>query len=315
MARESWDVIIVGAGAAGLTAAIYAVRYGLRVLVLEEKVAGGVLNEATLVENYPGFPEPIKGANLASRIAQQAKRLGAVIREVEPVKTVRLEGDKKVVVTEAGEYECFALILATGGKKKRLNVPGERELEGRGVSYCAVCDGFFFKGKTVAVVGGGDTAVSEAIFLCDVASKVYLIHRRDKLRAEAAWQKALFSKPNAEVIWNTVVEAILGEERVTGLALKNVATGERSELAVDGVFIAIGEEPNNELAKRLGLELDERGYVVVDPRTMETSVPGVFAAGDITGMLKQLTVAVGQGAIAATSARDYVSSVASGSKG
>lgn len=306
MARESWDVIVVGAGAAGLTAAIYAVRYGLRTLVLEERVAGGVLNEATLVENYPGFPEPIRGADLASRIAEQARRLGAVIREVEPVKTVRLEGDKKVVVTEAGEYECLALIIATGGKKRKLNVPGERELEGRGVSYCAVCDGFFFKGKTVAVVGGGDTAVSEAVFLCDIASKVYLVHRRDKLRAEAAWQKALFSKPNAEVIWNAVVEAILGENRVTGLALRNVATGERSELAVDGVFIAIGEDPNSELAKRLGVRLDDRGYVLVDPKTMATNVPGVFAAGDVTGVLKQLTVAVGQGALAATSAREYI---------
>ena len=304
------DLVVIGAGPAGLTAGIYAARAGLKVIILEALKAGGLIAENALIENYPGFPSGISGFEFANRLVEQAVKNGVEVREGEPVRdVVRLEDGRFLVKTDEGEYECYAVILATGTRRKKLGVKGEEEFRGRGVSYCAVCDGPLFRGRKVAVVGGGNTAVSEAIYLSSLASKVYLIHRRNALRAEEALQKALFNKNNVEVLWNTVVKEIVGEEKVYGVKVADINTGEVRSVDVDGVFIAIGEEPNNELAKKLGLALTEEGYVKVDLNTMETSIPGVYAAGDITGVFKQAAVAVGQGALAANSAYNRIQQV------
>jgi len=317
-AKNVYDLIVIGAGPAGLNAAIYAKRAGLSVVVLEKMGAGGAIAKSWEVENYLGFPS-IKGAELAEKFAEHGTKY-AEIRIFEEIERAERRilvpssdgtgfrtGDacsRKdgafAVKTSGREYEGRAIVIATGSSYKKLDVPGETKFNGKGVSYCAICDGFFFKGKRVAVIGGGNTAITEAAYLHDAGCDVTLIHRRDALRAEHAVQKMVFDR-KIKAAWDTVVMEIKGGKKVSGLRLKNVKTGAESDMAVEGVFVAVGEEPQNEIAKALGTELNEQGYVKTD-RRQRTNVPFVYAAGDITGGLKQLIVAAAQGAVAATSA-------------
>lgn len=303
---NSVELVVVGGGPAGLTAGIYAARAGLSLVVLEALRAGGSMGENAFIENYPGFPDGLPGLQLAEKFVQQAARNGVSIHEMEPVEDLRASGDGFVVKTNAEVYSARSVILATGTRRRRLSVPGEEPLLGRGVSYCATCDGPLFKNRRVAVVGGGNTAVSDALFLSNIASSVILIHRRDQLRAERALQDLLFKRANVKFLWNSVVTKVIGREKVDGVEVRDQRTGETALVEVDGVFVAVGETPNSELAKRVGAELTEEGYVKVNPLTMETSVPGVFAAGDLTGVFNQVAVAVGQGAVAAKSAYERV---------
>ncbi len=298
-----YDVAIVGAGPAGLTSAIYTCRYGLKTIVFEDPTNPSQLSLAPKIENYPGFEG--SGLDLVSKMREQAEKFGAEIR-VERVVDLSKGNGFFEIVTDENRYRAKALILATGGKHRELGVEGEREFVGRGVSYCAVCDGFFFKGKKVLVVGGGNSALSEALYLHDIGCDVTIVHRRDKFRGEKLLQDRVFQS-GIKVIWNSVVERIVGEERVKKVVLRNVKTNDVFEIDVDGVFIAIGLEPNTDLAKRLGVELDERGYVKVD-RYQRTNVEGVFACGDCCdNPLKQVVTACGDGAIAGYSAYRYVS--------
>jgi thioredoxin reductase (NADPH) len=289
------DVLIIGAGPAGLTAGIYAARMGLKGLIFEKGVAGGMLREAPWIENYPG-EKRVSGNELADRMRDQTKEL-IEIREGEEVLSVGKEGEDFIVKTTWGSYTGRGIIFATGTQRRRLGVPGELELLGRGVSYCAVCDGPLFRNKTVAVVGGGNSAAMEALHLRELGCKVFLIHRRGELRAEAHLQERL---EGVTLKLNRVVEEILGEDSVRGLRLADPRTGEREELQVEGVFISVGEEPNSSLAASLGVEL-EGGYIKVDGR-QRTNVPRVYAAGDVTGQVRQVVVACSQGAVAALSA-------------
>ena len=303
MEDEIYDVCIIGAGGAGLTAAIYAVRSGLKTLVLEAKIAGGLATTAAEIENFPSYKK-IGGMELMDRIKEHALKYVA-IKELEPVEEARKEGDLFWIKTSMAEYRARAIIIATGADHKHLNVPGEKELSGRGVSYCATCDGYFYKGKKVLMVGGGSTALMDAIYLHNIGCEVTIVHRRDQFRAE----KAHIDKVNElgiPVIWNSVVKEIKGDDFVKSVVLENVKTHELSEIEVDGVFIAIGQSPTNEVAKMLGVELDDYGFIKVD-RSMRTSVPGVYAAGDITDGVRQLIVACGEGAVAATSAFEDIS--------
>ncbi|HIE03449.1 MAG TPA: thioredoxin-disulfide reductase [Candidatus Latescibacteria bacterium] len=303
--KESYHLIIIGGGPAGLTAGIYAKRAGLDTVLLERTVPGGQAALTELIENYPGFPEGISGAELVRRFEEQARKFGLEILTAE-AERVELEGEWKIVRTDSGELRARALIVATGAQPKKLGVPGEEELTGRGVSYCATCDGPMFRDKVVAVVGGGDTAVQEGIYLTRFAKKVYLIHRRDKLRAARILQERLFKQEKVETIWDTVVKEIEGDRNVEALRLHNLRTDEVSRLEVDGVFIFVGTRPNSEFMKGV-VELDEGGYIVTRSRT-ETSVPGIFAAGDVQdSIFHQVSTAVGCGAQAAMMAERYLS--------
>ncbi len=297
-----WDLIVVGGGPAGLTAGIYGVRGGLRTLVLEGKVVGGRMTEAPLIENYPGV-QPMQGWELASKMAEHCRRVGAEVREGEEVKEL-LVGEEKGVVTGKGEYRAGAIVLATGVRHRKLGVPGEEEFLGRGVSYCPVCDGPLFKGKRVVVVGGGNSAVSTALYLSNLASEVVLIHRRDRLRADPLLVGRLGER--VRILWNRVVEGIEGERRVAKVRLKEVGTERKEEVETDGVFVMVGEEPNSELAKKAGIKTDEAGYIVVD-RRQRTSLEGIYAAGDVTDFpVKQVVSAVAQGMVAALEARSFL---------
>jgi thioredoxin reductase (NADPH) len=300
---ERYDVIIIGGGPAGLTAGLYASRAGLRSLLLERGMLGGQMVNAALVENYPGFPDGIAGSDLGSLMHQQASKYGLELTTAEV--TGITEGRHYIVATTGDSFEAAAIIIATGSEYRKLEVPGERRLSGRGVSYCATCDGFFFRNREVAVVGGGDTAVTDALELSQHARKVYVIHRRDQLRAGKALQQRAFDHPKLEFIWNTVVEEVLGEEILNGLRLRNVKTGQQSILRVDGVFVAVGLVPNSRSFFDI-LELDGTGCIVTD-EVMATSAPGIFAAGDIRGNSpRQIAAAVGDGAAAAMSAFKYI---------
>ncbi|MBX6422207.1 thioredoxin-disulfide reductase [Thermosulfurimonas sp. F29] len=304
MERE-FDLIIVGGGPAGLTAYIYAARARLRTVLVEKLSPGGQVLVTDWVENYPGFPEGISGAELMEKFAAQARALG-----LEPVldEAVGLtpDGDLRLVHLAGGKtLAAPTVIIATGASPKKLGVPGEAELTGKGVSYCATCDGPFFRDEVIAVVGGGNTAVQESLFLTRFARKIYLIHRRDQLRATRILQERALSHPQIEPLWNTVVTEVLGEDRVEGLRIKNVKTGEESTLAVGGVFIFIGIKPQTEW---LGgtVALDEAGFVVTDSET-RTSLPGVFAAGDVRAKAcRQIVTAAGDGAVAAYMAEHYL---------
>ena len=298
------DVVIVGGGPAGLTAGIYTSRMGLETILLEKSSIGGNVALSSYIENYPGFPA-IKGPDLARKMKEHAELMGVEIHEFEGVKKLELSDEKKIVITDKATYEADAVILAMGSRHKRLNVPGEKEFDGKGVSYCAVCDGPLFKGKVVAIVGGGHSAASDGQYLAELVKKLYIIHRRDDLRAEQALKTRLLSYPNVEPVWNTVVEEILGDTQVRRIRVRNIETGEIKEIEVDGVFVAIGIEPNSELAKEAGIAVDEKGYIIVNKK-QETNIKGVYAAGDITGGLQQITVSVGEGTIAAISAFEYV---------
>ncbi|MEW6231220.1 MAG: thioredoxin-disulfide reductase [Chloroflexota bacterium] len=299
-----YNTLIIGGGPGGLTAGLYAARAGLRVVLLEKGLPGGQISTTFRVENYPGFPEGIGGPELGSVIEQQAAHFGVPIVLTE-VTGVELGGQIKTVRATNGDYRGRTVIVATGANPAALNVPGEERLRGRGVSYCATCDGAFFRGKDVAVVGGGDAAVEEALFLTRLARKVTIVHRRDVLRAAKVAQDRAFADPKIEFRWDTVVDEILGQDEVRGLALRNVKTGARSELAVEGVFIYVGMRPNTQF---LGgqLALDAQGYIIANEE-METNVPGVFAVGDVRRKrLRQVVTAVADGAIAATAADVYL---------
>ncbi|MFN3395190.1 MAG: thioredoxin-disulfide reductase [Thermodesulfovibrionales bacterium] len=293
------DLVIIGAGPAGLTAAIYAGRAGLKTIVIEKENIGGQVTITPVVENYPGYTK-IAGKALIDMMAQQASRYSEIhlsenIREIK-----RLDG-KYSVKTGWAEYLAKGIIIATGVRSRKLNIPGEERLSGKGISYCAACDGYFFKdGKRVFVVGGGNTAVTEALYLHGLGARVTLIHRRNELRAEKSLQDSLFSA-GIPVLWNTRVIEIMGGKSVIGIKIEDTEKRTIKEIQADGVFIAIGYEPNNDVAKMLGLELDKEGYIKVDEK-QRTSLPMVYAAGDITGGVKQIVVAVGQGSIAALTA-------------
>jgi thioredoxin reductase (NADPH) len=305
MAESVEKVVIIGSGPAGLTAAIYTARAALNPLVVAGAAAGGQLMTTTEVENFPGFPEGILGPELMQNMMQQAQKFGARLIYEDAVK-VDLKQHPFTVETSAGNvFRCSALIVATGASPRRLGLESEAKFFGRGVSTCATCDGWFFRGKVVGVVGGGDSAMEEALYLTHHASKVYVIHRRDQLRASKILQQRAFSNPKIEFVWNSVVTEILGDEKVTGVRLKNVKTGEESILPLDGLFLAIGHEPNTQLFKGQ-LMLDEQGYIVVD-KFQRTSVPGVFAAGDCHDhTFRQAVTAAGFGCAAAIMAERWL---------
>lgn len=298
------DIIIIGGGVAGLTAGMYAKRGGMDAVLFERMFPGGQASTTYMIENYPGFDEPISGPDFAMKMESHARKYGLEILYDE-VKELELEGKVKRVVTEKETYECKALILAMGASPKMLGLEKEEQFRGRGVSYCATCDGAFYNGKVVAVVGGGDTATEDALFLAQYASKVYLIHRRDQLRASQILQKRVMEHEKIEILWDTVVESIVGEEQVEGLKIKNVKDDSTSELKIDGMFVAIGIEPNNELVKGK-LNLNESGFVITD-ENMNAGIPGVFAIGDLREKpVLQLVTAASDGAIGAIAAQRYI---------
>ncbi|MCK9557946.1 MAG: thioredoxin-disulfide reductase [Candidatus Cloacimonetes bacterium] len=299
-----YDVIIIGAGPAGLSAAIYSARGGLKTAVFEKAIVGGQINVTEEVENYPGFEEALSGFELTAKMQAQAERFGATFIEEEII-AMGMEGLCKVIETESGKYRAKSVIICTGAHPRRLNVPGEERLTGRGVSYCATCDGALYRDKVVAVVGGGDSAIEEGIFLSRFASKVIVIHRRDELRAQKIIQDRAFKNPKMEFIWDTVVQEIRGEDKVSKLELVNRKTKEISMLPVDGVFIYVGILPNNELLESR-IELDSAGFVLTDDH-MHTNIPGVYAAGDIRHtVLRQVVTATSDGAVAAWSAEKWI---------
>jgi len=301
---EHWDLIIIGAGPAGLAAGLYGARSGLKTLVLEEKMPGGAVIDAPLVENYLGF-ESISGHDLANRMAEHCKKAGAKINGSEKVVELDLKNEKKVVKTNRAVYTASAVIIASGSHYKTLGVLGETEFRGRGVSYCTLCDGAFFKGGNVLVVGGGNSAVVSARYLANIASNVKLAHRKDKLRAEEALVKDLTAQ-GVELMWNTELKEVKGDTKVKGVVLINNKTGETREINVDGVFVQVGEAPNSQIAKEAGIKVDKAGYIVVDNR-QRTNISGVYAAGDVTnGPVKQIGTAVGQAIIAANEAFGHI---------
>lgn len=298
------ELIIIGSGPAGFTAGIYAGRAQLSPLLITGSAPGGQMALTSEIENYPGFPQGLTGQELMQLMQQQAERFGARV-QMDEVTAVDLSIHPFKVTTYGDEYEAKALVIATGTSPRKLGVPGEAEFAGRGVSYCATCDGFFFKDRQVVVVGGGDSALEEAIFLTKFATQVHVVHRRDRLRAEKVFQERAFRNEKIEFIWDTVVTDILGDGRVTGVRLRNVKTEEESAMEADGVFIYVGVIPNTGF---LGgqVELDGRGYIVTN-RQGHTSVPGVFAAGDVQELvLKQVATAVGSGAMAAMEAEKFI---------
>lgn len=300
------DIVIIGAGAAGMTAAVYAARGGNSAIVLEQNVHGGQIVNTGEVENYPAILS-ISGVEFAGNLYEQATSHGADIR-YEKVTGFDFSSPVKVVETDEGRYECKAVILANGVVKRKLGVPGEEKFQGRGVSYCATCDGGFFRGKKTAVVGGGNTALEDALFLANLCEEVTLIHRRDEFRGDAHNVKAVLARENIHILYDTVPLEVLGGQQVTGLKVQNKKTGEESELAVDGVFVAVGQIPQNELFRGT-VEMDESGFVAAGEDT-KTNIPGVFAAGDTRQKLvRQLVTAAADGAVAAVMAGGYIFSL------
>lgn len=300
--EKIYDVIIIGEGPAGLTSAIYAKRAELDTLIIERFGAGGQILNTYEVDNYPGFPG-ISGFDLGIKMSEHADKF-APDRVSAEVISVEASGNIKVVVTDGGEYKTRTIVLATGNSPRKLEIDNEEELTGCGVSYCATCDGAFFKKRTVAVVGGGDVAVEDAIFLARGCEKVYLIHRRDELRAAKILQKSLFELPNVEVIWDSVVTEIKGEDCVEGISIKNVKDETVGQLEIAGLFVATGNTPN--LPEIAGIDKDDKGYIVAD-ESCKTSIAGVFAAGDIrTKRVRQVSTAVADGANAIYSVSEYL---------
>jgi thioredoxin reductase (NADPH) len=303
------NVIIIGSGPAGWTAAVYAARANLEPLVFEGAVtAGGALMNTTEVENFPGFRDGIMGPDLMENMRAQAERFGAQI-VTDDVESVRLEDDIKVVTDAEGvEHRARAVILAMGSAYRELGLPDEKRLSGHGVSWCATCDGFFFREQDIAVVGGGDSAVEEATFLTKFARTVTIVHRRDELRASAIMAERAHANPKIRFAWNSAVDAIHGEDKLTGVTLRDTVIGETRELPVTGLFVAIGHDPRNELVKGV-VELDAEGYVLVEGRTTRTNIPGVFACGDVQDhTYRQAITAAGSGCMAAIDAERWLES-------
>ena len=298
------QVIIIGSGPAGLTAALYTARAQLEPLVFVGDALGGQVAISSEIENYPGFPEGLTGPELGQLFQKQAERFGARL-EYDTITGLDLSVRPFKVTAYGGEQEAHALIIATGSSPRKLGVPGEEEFAGRGVSYCATCDGFFYTGREIALVGGGDTAVEEAMFLTRFAARVYQVHRRDRLRADRYMQERAFRNEKIEFVWDTVVDEIVGHQAVSGVRLRNVKTGEERLHPVEGVFVAIGHNPNTEF---LGgqVTLDEKGYILTDDRR-RTNVPGVYAAGDVQDwMYRQIATSVGDGCRAAMEVEKYI---------
>jgi len=304
------EVIIIGSGPAGYTAAIYAARAQLSPLLIASSVEpGGELMKTTEVENYPGFPEGLMGPDLMANFQAQAERFGTEIL-FDDVVEVDLKGATKVVKTGAGEaFEAKSVIISTGAAYRELGLPKEKELSGHGVSWCATCDGFFFRNKVIAVVGGGDSAMEEANFLTKFASKVYIIHRRDSLKASKIMQQRSFDNPKIEFIWNSAVAELKGDAKLEGVVLEDTQTGEKTDLALEGLFIAIGNDPRVDLVENQ-VELTPDRFIKVDGRTSKTSLPGVFASGDVIDpTYRQAITAAGSGCVAALDAEHYLSSL------
>ena len=302
-----YDMIVIGGGPGGYTAALYAARAGLSTLVLEKLSAGGQMALTMQIDNYPGFEEGIDGYTLGENMQQSAERFGAET-ELAEVYSVKLNGEVKEVETSEGTFYGRTVVIATGANPRELGVEGEQELVGRGVNYCAACDGMFFKGKNVVLVGGGNSAAADAMVLSRIAKKVVLVHRRDTLRATKIYHDPLMKAENIEFRWNSAVSEILHDGVVKGVKLKNTVTGEESEVACEGIFVSIGRKPATELVKGQ-LELDEAGYIVAD-ETTRTNIPGVFAVGDVrTKALRQVVTATADGAVAAHFADEYLASI------
>ena len=307
MKNVDYDLVIIGGGPAGLTAGLYAARARLKVILIEKIVVGGQIVISDWIENYPGFPEGLSGADLVQRLTEQAKRFGLNIENNEAV-SVDLSDPVKTIVLNDRTVTTHTIIIATGASPKKLGVPGEETFYGKGVSSCATCDAPFFKDRIVAAVGGGDTAVKESLFLTKFVKKVYLIHRRDRLRAEMILQERAFADEKIEIIWDSVLTGINGLTNVENITVQNVKTKEEKTLSVDGCFIWVGEIPNTKFLAD-GVKLDEKGFIVAN-LNMETSVPGVFAAGDVRNTpLRQIATAVGDGAVAAFSAGHYIENI------
>jgi thioredoxin reductase (NADPH) len=303
-------IIIIGSGPAGFTAGIYAARAGLEPLLFASSVEpGGELMKTTDVENFPGFPEGIQGPDLMQKMQEQAEKFGTVVK-YDDVESVDLTGDvKRVTVAEGTVYEAQSLIFATGSAYRKLGLPEEDRLSGHGLSWCATCDGFFFKEKTIVVAGGGDSAMEEATFLTRFASKVIVVHRRDSLRASKIMQERAFENPKIEFVWNTEITAILGDDSVTGVTLRDTVTGDERDLPIDGLFVAIGNDPRTKLIHGQ-LDLNPDGTIAVQGRSSKTSLAGVFAAGDVIDpTYRQAVTAAATGTIAALDAEHYLAAL------
>lgn len=305
--KHIYDMVIIGGGPAGYTAALYAARAGFDTVVLERMSAGGQMALTGDIDNYPGFEEGVDGFTLGMKMQQGAERFGAKTEYAE-VEGVDFSGQIKKIKTNAGDFSAKTVVIASGANPRELGISKEKELVGRGVHYCAHCDGRFYKDKTVIVVGGGNSAAADALYLSRLAKKVYLVHRRDTLRATKIYHEPLMKAENVEFLWNSTVSDFVAENRVTGVILKNVNTGNETEIDCDGVFVSIGRKPATEF---LGgaVELDQSGYIVADEST-KTSVPGVFAAGDVrTKSLRQVVTAVADGAAAVHHAEEYLAEI------
>ncbi len=301
---NKYDVVIIGGGPAGLTASIYTSRDKLYTLIIDKGIIGGNINNADSIDNYPGFPEGINGPELAELMHRQAEKYGLKSITAE-VTAIYIEGENRVIKTTGGDFMAKAVIIAGGSDKVKMGIPGEKEFTGRGVSYCTTCDGPFFRNKKVVVIGGGNSAIYEAIHLIKFASSISLIHRRDKLRATAILQDKALAETKIEFILNTIVKSIEGKDFVQKLLLENVKTGKQSILETDGVFVSIGLKPNTDYLKDL-LPLDKQGHIITDEH-MSTNIAGIFATGDIrSGSIRQVTTAVGDGTVAALSAKKFI---------
>ena len=304
MNAHVYDMVIIGGGPGGYSAALYAARAGMDVVVLEKLSAGGQMALTHQIDNYPGFPEGIDGFSLAEKMQAQAERFGAKTEYAE-VFRLDLKSQPKQIETSEGTFFARTLVLATGAGPKLLDLPGEKELTGRGVAYCAACDGMFYKGKTVVVVGGGNSAAADALLLSRIAKKVILVHRRDTLRATKIYHQPLLQAENVEFRWNSQVTGLLQDQKLTGLQIRNNLTGEESTLSCDGVFISVGRSPATALVQDQ-LQLDEGGYILAG-ETTETSIPGVYAVGDVrTKPLRQIVTAVSDGATAVHMAEQFL---------
>ncbi|MBQ7340842.1 MAG: thioredoxin-disulfide reductase [Oscillospiraceae bacterium] len=302
-----YDMAVIGGGPGGYTAALYAARAGLDTVVIEKLSAGGQMAETQNIENYPGFAEGVDGLTLGLSMQAQAERFG-VVTKLSEVESVNLTEPVKTIKTSEGMISARTVVIATGAGHKHLGIENEEALIGRGVGYCATCDGMFFRGKTVAVVGGGNSAAADALFLSRIAKKVYVIHRRDALRATKVYHQPLMETENVEFLWNSTVSKLLFEQKLTGVKLQNTLTGEQSQLELDGLFISIGRTPATELFKNQ-VELDETGYIIAD-ETTKTNLPGVFAVGDVrTKPMRQVVTAVADGAVATHFAEEYLSAL------